>query len=123
MRATPTDADLDPGFGRWLRAVDAYIAAGDKPAAQAAVNRAPVLATSPEQRAQVLVRRLRLVDHYAGDVRPLAEEAMRLAPAGSDVRAEALEILGLLHRMQGHGEDALRTGRMAVDEAAAVGRL
>jgi DNA-binding CsgD family transcriptional regulator len=120
--ATPTDADTAAGLGRWLQAVDSYIAAGDGVAAQAALDKGSVLAAAPEQRAQVLVRQLRLVDHYSG-VRALAEEALRLAPEGSVVRAEILDILGLLHRMHGHGEDALRVTRLAVQEAAAVNRL
>ena len=119
--ATPAEADTAAGLGRWLRAVDMYIAAGDGVAAQAALDKGSALAVLPEQQAQVLVRRRRLVDHYSG-VRSLAEQAVRLAPAG-EVRAEILEILGLLHRMQGHGEDALRLTRMAVTEAAAVERL
>ncbi len=119
--ATPSAVNTAAGLGRWLRAVDTYIAAGDDVAAQAALDKGSALAGFPEQKAQVLVRRLRLVDHYSG-VRSLAEEAVRLAPEGSEVRAEILGILGLLHRMHGHGEDALRVTRMAVTEAAAVKR-
>jgi DNA-binding CsgD family transcriptional regulator len=118
---TPSDGDNSVGLGRWLRAVDAYISAGDAIAAQAALDKGAALAAGPEQHAQVLVRRLKLVDHYAG-VRSLAEEAVRLAPEGSEVRAEILDILGMLHRMQGGGDDALHFSRMAVTEAAAVGR-
>lgn len=120
--ATPSVPDTAGGLGRWLRAVDTYIAAGDVVAAQAALDKGSALAAGPEQRAQVMVRRLRLVDHSAG-LRSLAEEAVRLAPEGSEVRAEILDILGLLHRMQGHGDEALRVTRMAVTEAAAVNRL
>jgi DNA-binding CsgD family transcriptional regulator len=119
--ASPAGVDAAASFGRWLRAMDAYIAAGDGVAAQAALDRGSALAAVPEQQAQVLVRRLRLVDHYSR-VRSLAEAALRLAPEGSEVRAEILNILGLLHRMHGHGEDALRMTRMAVTEAAAVKR-
>jgi DNA-binding CsgD family transcriptional regulator len=123
--ATPSQADsaggVARGLGRWLRAVDAYLAAGDQVAAQAALDKGSPLASTPQQQAQVLVRRLRLVDHYAG-VGPLAEEAVRLAPQGSEVRAEILDILGMLHRMQGHGDEALRFSRLAVTEAAAVNR-
>jgi DNA-binding CsgD family transcriptional regulator len=120
--ATPAGVDTAASLGRWLRAVDAYTAAGDGVAAQAALDKGSALATVPEQQAQVLVRRLKLVDHYAG-VHTLAEEAVRLAPEGSEVRAEILDILGLLHRMQGHGDEALQVTRMAVAEAAAVNRL
>ncbi len=119
--ATPAGVDTAASLGRWLRAVDAYIAAGDGVAAQAALDKGSALAAVPEQEAQALVRRLKLVDHYSG-VRSLAEAALRLAPEGSEVRAEILNILGLLHRMHGHGEDALRMTRMAVTEAAAVKR-
>jgi DNA-binding CsgD family transcriptional regulator len=120
--ATPAGVSTAVSLGRWLRAVDCYIAAGDAVAAQAALDNGSGLAEVPEQQAQVLVRRLKLVDHYSG-VRAIAEEAVRLAPHGSEVRAEILTILGLLHRMQGHGDDALQTTRMAVTEAAAVHRV
>jgi DNA-binding CsgD family transcriptional regulator len=119
--ATPADEDAAAGLGRWLRAVDAYLAAGDAVAAQAALDKGGALAAVPEQEARVMVRRLQLVDHYSG-VRALAEDAVRLAPDGSEVRAEILNILGLLHRMQGHGEEALRMTRMAVTEASAAKR-
>jgi len=119
--ATPAGAESAASLGRWLRAVDGYLAAGDGVAAQAALDKGAALAAAPEQQAQVLVRRLRLVDHFSG-VGSLAEAALRLAPQGSEVRAEILNILGLLHRMQCHGDDALRMTRMAVTEAAAVKR-
>jgi DNA-binding CsgD family transcriptional regulator len=119
--ATPTTADAAAGLRRWLSAVDSYIAAGDGVAAQVALDSGAPLAATPEQQAEVLVRRLRLVDHYSG-VRSLAEEAARIAPEGSEVRAQILSILGLLHRMQGHGDEALEATRMAVAEAAASGR-
>jgi DNA-binding CsgD family transcriptional regulator len=120
-RATPNSGDDDAGLRRWLKAVDAFLAAGDGVAAQAALEEGSALALTSEQQAQVLVRRLRMVDHFSG-VRSLAEEAVRLAPHGSEVRAEILSILGLLHRMQGHGDEALEYSRLAVAEAAAVGR-
>jgi DNA-binding CsgD family transcriptional regulator len=120
--ATPPGVGTAVSLGRWLRAVDSYMAAGDGVAAQAALEKGAALAAVPEQQAQTLVRRLRLVDHYSG-VQSLAEEAVRLAPEGTEVRAEILHILALLHRMQGRGEDALRVARMAVSEAAAVRRL
>jgi DNA-binding CsgD family transcriptional regulator len=119
--ATPLGADISASLGRWLRAVDGYLAAGDAVAARAALEQASVLTTSDEQQAQVLVRRLKLVDHFSG-VGSLAEAALRLAPEGSEVRAEILTILGLLHRMQCHGEDALRMTQLAVIEAASVER-
>jgi DNA-binding CsgD family transcriptional regulator len=109
-------------LGRWLRAVDAYIGAGDHAAAQAALDKGSALASRPEEQAQVAVRRLGLVDHHSGG-RVLAEEALRLAPQGSEVRAEILTILGEVHRMQGNGQDALRLTRMAVTEAAEAKRF
>jgi DNA-binding NarL/FixJ family response regulator len=120
--ATPSDVDLVIGFGRWLRAVDCYMSAGDGVAAQAALNKASALATGAEQKAQLLSRELRLVDHYSG-VRSLAEEALRLAPKTSQVRAEVLTALGTAHRMEGNGKEALRVMRMAVTQAAAVDRF
>jgi DNA-binding CsgD family transcriptional regulator len=74
-----------------------------------------------EQQAQVLRRRAWLADQFAG-ARSLAEQAFRLAPAGSDVRAETLRMLGMYHRMEGHGKLALRLTRMAAREAAAAKR-
>ncbi|MDX6202332.1 MAG: hypothetical protein QOJ83_1832 [Frankiales bacterium] len=120
--ATPSEVDTASSLGRWFRAVDAYLDAGDHVAAQAALDQGSALAAVPEQQAQVLVRRLRLVDHDLS-VRSLAEHAVRLAPEGSEVRAEILYILCLLHRMQCHGDEALRLSRMAVKEAAAVKRV
>ena len=120
--ATPANADTSASLDRWLRAVDAYTAAGDGVAAQAALAKGSAFAAIPEQKAQLLVRELRLVDHYSG-VHALAEEAVRLAPTGSEVRAEILHILAILHRMQGRGDEALRLARSAVAEAAAVNRV
>jgi DNA-binding CsgD family transcriptional regulator len=121
--ATPSEVDTAAGFGRWLRAVDAYIAAGDAMAAQAALDKGAELAAAPEQRAQVLVRRVKLTwDDHPVD-RPLAEQAFRLAPAGSGVRAEILFILGIFHRLEGHGRLAWRLTQRAVAEAAAVRRF
>jgi len=120
--ATPSDVDTAASLGRWLRAVDTYIAAGDQVAARAALDKASALATRPEQQAQVLARRLWLTDQHSG-IRSLAEQALRLAPKGTEVRAEILLSLCTAHRMEGNGKDALRLGRMAVEEAAAVKRL
>jgi DNA-binding CsgD family transcriptional regulator len=119
--ATPTDVDTAAGLGRWLRAVDSYRDAGDEIAAKAALDRGSALATIPEQRAQVLVRRARLAEDFR-TARPFAEQAFRLAPAGSEVRAEILTMLGQCHREEGHGRLALRLFQMAVTEAAALGR-
>jgi hypothetical protein len=55
--------------------------------------------------------------------RSLAEQAFRLAPAGSQVRAEILQLLGSIHRMQGHGRLAWRLSQLAIKESAAVGRF
>ena len=43
----------------------------------------------PEQQAQVLARRLWLSDQHSG-IRSLAEQALRLAPNRTEVRAEIL---------------------------------
>jgi predicted ATPase len=47
--ATPSEVDTAAGFGRWLRALDAYVAAGDALAAQAALDKGAELAAAPEQ--------------------------------------------------------------------------
>ncbi len=119
--ATPSEADGAASLGRWLVAVDAYIDAGDHVAARAALDKGSALAAVPEQQAQMLVRRLRLADHRVG-MRSLAEQALRLAPKGTEVRAEILLSLCTVHRMEGNGKDALRLGRMAAEEAAAAKR-
>jgi DNA-binding CsgD family transcriptional regulator len=114
--------DTAASLGRWLRAADAYIDAGDQVAAHAALDKASAVAARPEQQAQVLVRRIKLSDQRVG-VRSLAEQALRLAPKGTEVRTEILLGLCVAHRMEGSGQDALRLGQMAVEEAAAVKRL
>ena len=119
--ATPSEADTAASLGRWLRAVNTYIDAGDQVAAHAALDKASALAAVPEQQAQMLERRAKLADHYSG-MRSLAEQALRLAPKGTEVRAEILLGLCSVHRMEGNGKEALRLGRMAVEEAAAVKR-
>ena len=119
--ATPTEVDTAAGLDRWLRAVDNYLDAGDEVSAKAALDKGSALATIPQQRAQVLVRRSRLVVDLRS-VRPLLEQAFRLAPVGSEVRAEILMFLGQSHREEGHGRLALRLCQMAVTAAAAVGR-
>jgi len=120
--ATPPEVDTAVSLGRWLRAVSTYIDAGDQVAAHAALDKASALAAVPEQQAQVLVRRIRLSDQRVG-IRSLAEQALRLAPKGTEVRAEILLSLCTAHRMEGNGTEALRLGRMAVEEAAAARRL
>jgi len=120
--ATPSGADTATSLGRWLRAVDTYIDAGDEITAQAALAKGSALAAVPQQQAQVLVRRVRLADDVAR-AQSLAEHALRLAPIGSEVRAEILHTLGTVHRMQGHGTPALELTQMAVTEAAAVKRF
>ena len=122
--ATPTDADAAASLGRWLRAVDAYVDAGDALAARAALDKGSGLAVVPEQQAPVLLRRARLADQSEGAAsRSLAEQAFRLAPAGSEVRVEILNMLGEYHRMEGHGRLALRLIQWAVNEAEALSRL
>ncbi len=121
--ATPAGEDTAVSLGRWLRAVDAYMDAGDDLAAQAALDKASALAVCPEQHAQVLVRRVRLAsDDFSWD-RALAEQAFRLAPCGTDIRAEILCILATVHRLQGHGRLGWRLSQMAVAESAAVHRF
>jgi Predicted ATPase len=120
--ATPPNADSATGLRRWLRAVDAYLGAGDGPAAETALDSASPLAVDSEQQAQVLMRRLRLSDQHSG-VRSLAEQALRLAPKGTEIRAEILTDLGSIHRSQGQGDDALRLMRQAVIEAGKVKRF
>ncbi len=120
--ATPSEVDTAASLGRWLRAVDAYIDAGDHVAARAALDKGSALAAVPEQQAQLLVRRLRLADQRVG-IRSLAEQALRLAPKGTEVRAQILLSLCSANRMEGNGKEALRLGRMAVEEAAAVNRF
>jgi DNA-binding CsgD family transcriptional regulator len=119
--ATPAEADAAARLWRWLRAVDTYIGAGDQVAAHAALDAAAALAAAAEEHAQVLARRARLADQYSG-MRSLAEQALRLAPAGAEVRAEILTGLCTVHRMEGNGKEALRLGRMAVETAVAVNR-
>lgn len=119
--ATPTDVNTAAGLRRWLRAVDSHRDAGDEISAKAALDKGSALAIMPEQRAQVLVRRARLaVDITAA--REFAEQAFRLAPGGSEVRADILIMLGECHREEGHGRLALRLAQMGVAASAAVGR-
>jgi DNA-binding CsgD family transcriptional regulator len=121
--ATPSGGGIAVSLGRWLRAVDAYMNAGDDLAAQTALDKASVLAEAPEQHAQVLVRRVRLAsDDFSWD-RALAEQAFRLAPCGSEIRAEILCIVATVHRLQGHGRLGWRLTQMAVTESAAVHRF
>jgi DNA-binding CsgD family transcriptional regulator len=119
--ATPTEVATAASVRRWLRAVNAYLDAGDQVAARAALDQAAALTAGPEQQAQVLERRAKLADHYSG-MRSLAEQALRIAPEGTEVRAEILLALCSAYRMEGRGPEALRLGRMAADEAAAVNR-
>jgi DNA-binding CsgD family transcriptional regulator len=119
--ATPAEGVAEPAFNRWLSAVQVYMAAGDGVEAAAALNRASRAAVWPAQKAEVLARRFRLADQCTIET-TLAEEALRLAPQGSEVRAELLNMLGSIHRMHGDGEDALRMMQMAVTESANVKR-
>ena len=121
--ATPSADGTAAGLGRWLRAVDAYLDAGDDLAAEVALDKASALAEDAEPQAQVLVRRIKLArGPYAWD-QSLAERAFRLAPKHSAVRAEILQILGMIHRLQGHGRLAWRLSEMAVKESASVERF
>ena len=118
--ASPSDDDSGVSLGRWLRAVDAYMNAGDRVAAEAALDQGSALAVAPEQQAQVLARRLTLFDDNTSP-RSLAEQAVRLAPKGTYVRAQTLLILGEVHRQQGRGRLAWRVTQQAVAESAAIG--
>ncbi|TCC50395.1 LuxR family transcriptional regulator [Kribbella pittospori] len=119
--ATPTDIETTESLRRWLLAVDIYLGAGDALAARAALEKSSALAGSPAQHAQVLLRQGRLADDLR-DARPRAEDAFRLASAGSEARAEILQELSEYHRMEGHGRLALRLTQMAVAEAVALQR-
>jgi DNA-binding CsgD family transcriptional regulator len=121
--ATPSGVDPAAGYGRLLRAVDAYLAAGDKLTAGVVLDKASGLSADPEQQAQVLVRRIRLAPHDGRADRSLTEQALRLAPIGSEVRAVTLNILGEAHRHQGHGRLAWRVIQRAVTESAALKRF
>ncbi|MEU5987906.1 helix-turn-helix transcriptional regulator [Spirillospora sp. NPDC047418] len=119
--ALATPADVAAGLGRWLRAVDTYSEAGDAVSARAALCKGSGLATTPEQQARVLVRRIRLAQDLP-TARSLAEQAHELAPAGSEARAEVLGNLAVICRMQCDGTRALELAEMAITEAAAVRR-
>jgi DNA-binding CsgD family transcriptional regulator len=119
--ATPPGTDTGVSFGRWLRAVDTYFSAGDSLAAQTALDKGSAQAVAPEQQAQVLLWRAWLTDDFP-TARSVTEQAFRLAPPGSAVRAEILQRLGIYHRMQGHGRLALRLSQIAATEAAKLGR-
>jgi predicted ATPase len=69
--ATPSEADTAASLDRWFRAVNSYISAGDLMAAQAALDKASALATSPEQQAQVLARRGQIVPSLNTELSPL----------------------------------------------------
>lgn len=119
--ATPADVDASVSFRRWLGALDTYFGAGDLLAVRAALENASAVAVSPEDRAQVLLREARLPGNLRA-ARSLTEQAFRLAPAGSEVRAAILQELSEYHRMEGHGRLTLRLTQLAIDEAAAVRR-
>ncbi|XVU29082.1 AAA family ATPase [Actinoplanes sp. CA-054009] len=113
-------AALAGGLDRWLRAVDLYGEAGDETAARAALDKGSALATEPEQKAQVLVRRVRLAADVA-TARRLGEQALALAPAGSEIRAGILSVLAAMYRLHGDGPRALEAAEAAVAGAAALG--
>ncbi len=119
--ATPYGDDGQAAFGRWLRAADNYVDAGDEEAARTALDRATALAVLPERQAQVLVRRSQLADDIPSG-RLFAEQAFRLSPPDGELRAEILYRLGRHHRMEGRGGLALRLTQMALVQAAAHGR-
>lgn len=118
---TPSDVDTADSLRRWLEAVDTYIDAGDALAARTALDQGAALAVLAEQEAQVLVRRARLTEDLRG-ARGLTEQALRLSPAGSEVRAQILQELSEYHRMEGHGRLAIRLADLAIAEAVVVHR-
>ncbi|MFH8445376.1 LuxR C-terminal-related transcriptional regulator [Streptomyces sp. NPDC018026] len=118
---TNADADANAGLERWLRAVDTYSEAGNAGASRAALCKGAGLATTPEQQAQVLVRRIRLAQDVP-TARALAEQVLRLVPTGSGARPEVLCNLASVCRLQGDGTRALELARNAVTEAAAAKR-
>jgi DNA-binding CsgD family transcriptional regulator len=119
--ATPAGGIAESAFNRWLSAAQVYMVAGDGVDAAAALDRASGAAVWPAQKAEVLARRFRLADQCTVES-SLAEEALRLAPANSEVRADLLNMLGSTHRMHGEGDEALRLMQMAVTESANVKR-
>ncbi|MFI5895849.1 AAA family ATPase [Actinoplanes sp. NPDC051513] len=114
-------ATPDGGLDRWLRAVDVYGDAGDEMAARSALDKGSALATLPEQQTQVLTRRVRLAEDVT-TARSLAEQALLLAPAGSEAHAEIMSVLAALCRLQGDGTRGLELARAAVAEAASLER-
>lgn len=118
-RATPGDGRA--AFGRWLAAIDCYLAAGDGLAAQGVIdNSLASLTLSGEEQAELAVRRIALTDDVAV-ARSLAEEALAAAPVGTAVRPRLQHLLGSVERLQGEGRRALELSRAAVEEAAAMG--
>lgn len=118
-RATPGDDRA--AFGRWIGAVDCYLAAGDGLAAQAVIDNAILSqALTGEERAELTVRRIGLTEDVA-TARSIAEEALAEVPVGTDVRPLLQHLLGSVERLQGEGDRALALSRAAVTEAAAMG--
>lgn len=120
-RGTPSEGATEAAFRRLLLAVRTYQAAGDGASAEAALDQASTVARWPEQKAQVLERRCRLTDSCTVQTH-VAEQALQLAPHGSEVRAEVLYLLGSVLRVHGNGDEAWRVMQLAVEEAAAVKR-
>jgi DNA-binding CsgD family transcriptional regulator len=120
--ATPVDTDPAAAFTRWLAAVDAHMGAGDEAAATAALDQVHELATTSDMKAQVLLRRSRLVRQFIA-ARELAEQALRLLPPGDPLRAEVLVDIGEIHRMEGHGRLARRLAQLALADATERGDL
>jgi DNA-binding CsgD family transcriptional regulator len=115
-RATVAEPGGGNGFDRWLRATDAYLSAGDEITARAALDRGSAVAADSLQQARALLRRVRFIDEYH-QARLLLEQAFRLSPPESELRAEILASLGTYHRMEGHGSLALRFTRLAMAHA------
>ncbi|WP_433040208.1 helix-turn-helix transcriptional regulator [Dactylosporangium sp. CS-033363] len=120
-RATPAAGAPTGPFPRWLRVVDTYTLAGDTDAARAALGVLDPLASSPQERAEAILRRIDLTRRMPG-ARALAEQALALAPPGTEVRNALTTLLGALHRLEGNGPEALRLTRAAVAEARAGNR-
>jgi DNA-binding CsgD family transcriptional regulator len=115
-RATPATKAAADRFAHWLRVVDTYTLAGDTDAALAALAELDPLATDPKARAEAIRRRIDLTRRMPG-ARSLAEQGLKLAPPGTEVRNELITLLGALHRLEGNGSEALRLTQEAVADA------
>ena len=98
--------------------MDTYTLAGDTEAARTALAELEPLAPDPTARAEAIRRRIDLTRRMPG-ARALAEQGLALAPPGTEVRNELINLLGALHRLEGNGPEALRLTQAAVADARA----